>query len=233
MKNLPSQKAAVLIETAIIFPFFMFGVLFFIWIGLTLNGKSSLTTAGSRAIRLALTRADRNATQGVAPIQELDDWIDSNGFNQGPRIERFFAQGVNFDEALDYYRQKSIGTVFQGSGGRDLYQMPLQYSYALAYFYEYLKQSVGPTLKYPCDPYSESAADSYGSGCVSCIFVNPEENNITEPFSGQIPDDRMGFECSYQPSTFLLTPITNLLGYMTGGAHVPRLVFSRKFFLIK
>jgi len=233
-----NSKGGILIESAILFPIFLMGIFFCCWLGVTWNAKSSLTDAVSRAVRLAITRGDPSQA-GVPPIADVDDWVNNKGSPDMARVTALLSRGVDFNDAQIYYNNRSLGAVFAGmslnkvSGSPG---MPLGYSYALIYLYEYLKQSIGPSIRYPCDPYGNGAHDD-GAGCISCVFMNPDCKTVSgtnefDAYHGNVPDNRIGMECTFQPANFILTPLVRLFKYLSGNYNyaIPRIILKRKFF---
>lgn len=205
MSSSNQQSGAVLVEIAILFPLFFFGVLFFIWISTVFNAKSAMTNAVARAVRLAITRSDPNLVGGHT-IEDLEVFISSRV--QSDRFKILLSNNVDWQNAEDNYEDFNAGD--------KLSDLPPEYLYSLVYVYQYLRQSLSGELRYPCDPALPTEEDPpAGAGCIKCSFAG----NGTSEF---------GLDCSYQPSHILLTPMVNLLRMVSGEALMPQILITRR-----
>ena len=235
-----SQQGAIYIEYIFTIPLVLFGVFFFIWIGFIFNAKSAFTTSIYRSLKLGATRAQALDQGGVHLIPEVGDWLASPsgtspvGFG---RLGQLLAHGVDWTDAIEYYKadglnpdpnkpDRPVGWVFDS----DLHDMPAQYTYALIYAYQAMQISIGDTVRYPCNPDLNSKE---ASGCLRCIYVNPDSDPPGDIYS-QADDDapvgNYGFHCRFQPSHTFLNPIITALSILTGDIDRPLVVFERKFF---
>jgi len=205
-----------MIETAIFMPLVLLGILFFIWLGVTFNARTSLEAAVPRSIMLAITRGV-NERVGTDIIQDVQRWHDDPA-DVTDRLGKFLAKDVLFDpDALNYYQQHST-TVFDN---RALNEMPQEYIYAQLYVNEAMKQSVGSVVKYPC---------AGQPGCLNCAFLNPTTLDTITPYGDEPPRRKLGLECSYQLSSVLLDPIFSLLRLILGDAAIgPMIIRQRQF----
>lgn len=230
-----SERAATMIETAILLPLILFLIFLVIWIGISFHEKAALRSALGTGIRLAATRGDRllmHSTSGVIP--RIQEWVNnacpgviSPPFELDPVLEYNIPGGSTWGG--DYYNDGHPGkgalrvfsAYFGGHGQVSLHCMPPSYIFALIYIHESIRQSVGSSVKYPCDPFTDPEPE----GCVGCFFLNPDNFDQSDYEVGGVlappPTDRVAIQCDYRPSNFLLGPMTGLLRMMVGGSAGP------------
>ena len=218
------ERGATMLEIALTLPFFLIGIFLVIWIGVVIHGKSSLDAAVTKSLRLAATRGV-NELLGVSIISDVQDWLDSGAVNPSSRLQGLLAT-EEWDQAGPYYDELVSG-VFSG---KNLSDLPPEYIYALVYVNESMRQSVGPSLRSPCDP--NDLAN--GGGCMACSFLDPvsyrsafDEGTAT---SDDPPRRTMGLECRYQPAHFLLRPLVSLLAMIGGSTAAPLIVLKKRMF---
>ena len=207
-KNKHSEKAGVLLETVAALPLFLAGIFIFIWLAFYFHAKTSLSNSLGKALRISVTRG--NSPSSLGAIQDIDDWV--NYVNETPRLRRLLASsGENWSDVEDIYDNYTIETFHPTT--LSLRDMPPHYVYALVYLNEGLKQTIGPSVRYACDP---TAPD--GDNCLRCKFLNPDRaereagiQSIVDPPLGSI-----GMECQYKPALFILSPALKMLSLMTG-----------------
>ncbi|MBN8550902.1 MAG: pilus assembly protein [Deltaproteobacteria bacterium] len=223
------QRAATLIETAIILPLFLFFILFVIWLGISFHEKATLSTSLGGGLRAAATRSDfflMNSSTGILPAVQA--W---SGGSPDPALKPVLAHNAPgpSDWGEEFY--DSVDGTSKVFGGLPLGSLPKPYIFALIYVHESLRQSLGGSVRYPCDPYSSTDP----AGCVGCRFLNPEDGSL-DPYvdgSGNLlppPTDRLGLQCDYRPANFIIGPLTRILGQITGNptGGSSLLVFSAK-----
>ena len=219
-----AERGATMLEIALTLPFFLVGIFLFIWIGVVIHGKSSLDAAVTKSLRLAATRGV-DELLGVSIIDDVQDWLSSGSTNPGPRLQGLLAT-EDWGQAGPYY-DELVSEVFSG---RNLIDLPPEYIYALVYVNESMKQSVGPSLRMPCDP--ANLAD--GGGCMACSFLDPDSYRSAfdsgSPTSKPPPRRTMGLECRYQPAHFLLRPLVSLLAMIGGSTATPLIVLKKRMF---
>jgi len=226
VSNTQRQTGGVMLETALVLPLFLIGVLTFIWLTYSINLRSSLTSSISRALRLAVTRGNEEIV-GSRLIEDIDDWLD--GQNPTPRLEAMLAShDIGWQNAEVHYNNNTTWPVFH----RSLRQMPPVYTYVLVYLNEGMRQSVGSSLRFPCDPHAGQA----GTGCMSCTFLNPDNMKKDQPYQGlsgsnEPPLQSLGLECEVQPHNFILSPIFSLLRYVLGAATAPDFTIQQRSFI--
>lgn len=221
-----------MIEVAMLFPLFLVGLLFFIWLGVMFNARSSLSAAVSNAVRLATTRgADNQAGEKIVGqdlISAIDAW-HQNGSTSQTFEELMASPEINISDALYFYDSKS-SAIFDD---RTLRELPVTYAYTLAYVNEALRMSLGGYVRYPCDPEDISDTDpDDGAGCVGCVFLHPDYlNDAMYEHNGQRLDPParvIALECKYQPVSRLLAPIQSLLTMITGNAGFARILVTNR-----
>ncbi len=206
-KRAESEMGAVLLETAVLFPLFLFGVLLFMWIGTIFNAKSALTNAVSRSVRLAMTRSDEKLVGGHL-INDLEDFIIHG--SQSDRFKSLLSREVDWSTAEGNY------ATFNSVAGLSDVPAPAEYVYSLVYLYEYLGQSLSGKIRYPCDPTLPTSDEPpAGAGCINCIFAGDGKTDF-------------GLSCRYQPDVFLLTPMVRLLQYLAGDSAIPQIIIKRE-----
>ncbi len=218
-RKLSSESGVSLLEAAIGLPIALVFVLFMIWVGVYLNAKTALTSGMGRALRLAATRSDPNFSGGHS-IQVLDEWLDGVAVSDPEKLKRLLSNGTDWDFAQAYYNQITIREI--ATSGEQIGDLSKKYAYALVYLNEALRQSVGNSVRFPCDPKDEDLPGSYserqhGSGCLGCKFLDPEPNNADYTLS-----------CKFHAGADLLNPVSNLLGMLTGHYDIARPIISRE-----
>ena len=217
----------ILVETVLFFPFFLLGIMVFIWLGLVMNAKSALTASVSRAPRIAITRADSKLLGGHM-IQPIENWHDHTETQaERERVYKLLmyppenpATNWFWTDAEHRYNTEAV-KVFNPAGG--LRGMPPEYIYTLVYLNEYMRQSVGGSVRYPCEPDAPDAA-----GCFSCTFLNPDDwGTVPGSYNKTPPTDRIGVECRYQPGHYLIEPIQGLLRFVSGNGSTARVIVKR------
>ena len=215
-----SKAGATLVELAIVLPFLLFGVLFFIWIGVMMHAKSSLDASVTRALRLAATRG-ADEISGVDTIPRIHGWVAIPQTITDAQVEPLLAYNTPAGDWHSWYDQRA-NEVF----GQNFQDLSPEYVYSVVYVNESMKQSIGTSLKYPCDP----ADLSEGAGCLGCWFLNPETLNPGEAYASFAPRRRIGLECRFQPATGLLRPLVAVLSMISTHTSSPLLVFKKKLF---
>lgn len=188
------DSGATLVETVLVLPVVLFLVFFSIWLGVTGNNKAAFRDALTNAMHLAVTRSNPLvagvlSSVGGVPLQtgtlpDIDAWTNQILFTPaGPyatNVHKLLTWDGNAENWSATYANHYLTP---GSGGftpgvmqwvdnsvQDLHNMSPEYIYALVYIYQAMRQSVGNSIKYPCDPNGTSPAPS---GCLMCRFGNP------------------------------------------------------------
>ena len=224
------ERGAALVELALTLPIFLAGLLFFIWLGISFNATNSLKSAVPRAIRLAATRGPDDLL-GTRIIGDVHAWrADQNDEGRMPTLLSLPSE--HWGTALKRY-DESVAAVFGSSW--TLRDLPPEYTYALIYVNEAMRQSVGATLRFPCD--ADDPVD--GAGCLECEFLNPDSlkpasqmlKDGDSPYDIDPPRRSIGLECRYQPQTAVVTPLVRLLSLLAGKTMASTIVFSHKQFM--
>lgn len=229
------ESGAFMGELALTLPFFLLGIYLVIWIGINFNARASFRFGLSRAVRLAATRGDlrnlapldlsdpRQLNTEIIPV--IHDWVESGTYKAD--LDRLLVWHGD-PAGVAYYSTATTNPVFPCG----LQQLPPAYTYALVYLNESMRQSVGPAVRYPCDP--DSVIPSAGGpGCITCKFLNPDTSDET-PFVGGCavaPTRRISMECRFRQPNILLDAIRNMVRLVSGrdAAIVPPIV-ARAYF---
>ena len=208
-----------MVETAIVLPLVLLGIFFFIWLGTVMHAKSSLDAAVTRAVRLACTRGVKEVA-GLEIIERIQNWQGGAALST---VEMLLKNG-DIPNWMDWYTATS--TQFNFVSGLD--GLPSEYIYALVYVNEAMKKSIGSSIRYPCDPEDLSS----GSGCLGCVFLNPDDltslYDSPGPWGIDAPRRKIGIECRFQPAHAFLKPLVSLIGFLTGGLADPLIVLKKK-----
>lgn len=222
----PTEKGATIVETVIALPLFLAVFLFFIFIGIAYNAKTSLAQATGMA-RHAYTRG-QSSLVGSEIIQSVQDW-------QGGFVGSTYLPPADVQALLSSPAES--GSAFGAGGyynsttqtnyaGADFIDLPTPDIYALIYAYQSMLQSVGPTLRFPCDPNLAN-----GSGCMRCRNINPSEfdgSATLAPTTFGFNTQFIGLQCEYRPSSIFVDPIVALLRVMIGNAAMAPLIFVER-----
>ncbi len=223
--NKGSEAGATLVETALALPIFLAVVLIFIFFAVAQNARGSLTYAVTM-VRHAYTRGQAELI-GTDVIPSVQGWLAGSGgvwSNPPPDISALLATPA--EAATAFGSSGLYNTDSQNWFGVDLTALPAPYIYSLIYVLESMRQSVGPTLRYPCDPLAAG-----GEGCLLCRNLHPMESSGPGPYPvfGAVGFDQtfVGISCSYRPSNVFLNPIVNLLRLIVGTAGVQVITINR------
>lgn len=224
------ERGVAFVELAMTLPIFLMGILFFTWLGISFNATNSLKSAVSRAIRLAATRGPDDLL-GAEVISDVHNWRkDEDDVGRMPVL--LSSPAKHWGDALTHY-DAAVAAVFGSSW--TLRDLPPEYTYALVYVNEAMRQSVGATLRFPCD-----ANDPVnGAGCLNCEFLNPDTlksasqvlKDGDSAYDIDPPRRSIGLECSYQPQTVVLTPLLRLISILAGETVTSTIVFSHRQFM--
>ena|GEM_PF-4386367 len=225
--NLRSSRGAVLVETVIILPLVLVVLLILLWFGVMQNAKASLTQAVNNAVRLALTRSVLT-TQASPILGTVDAW--HNGESDDQSVNNIlFSYPPDPNDPLAALNQK-VAEMFDESGnGQELKDLPLTYAYSMAYLNQALQLSIGPSVRFPCEPID--AAGVVREGCVNCSFLRPADGallpmEVNDPF----PLDALGIECRMMPGSPLIRPISGMLRVITGGGYQGTVITRGKYY---
>lgn len=236
MRLVPSKfrsrvEGAAFVEFIFALPVFFLLITFFMWLAVLLNARTSLTLALGYATRLALTRAD-DARVGKDLILPVNDWID-NGRVDESLARLLFADTKGADWAHYSSSNSSLSPV-ASVFGESLQDMPKQYAYILIYIYESIRQSVGSSARFPCDPRNlDGTDDSDGFGCVKCEFLHPQDLSLeNERYGLDVPRTRARIRCEYKPDGVLSRLVSGMFGLVTGSSRAldANLIITRTTF---
>jgi len=229
------SRGASLIETAIVLPVALGAIFVIIGIAIMLNARSGLTSGMSQALRLANTRGNA-ALMGESVLGALDTYAASSSPGFTP-IAPLLSSNVSETDAAAFYN-----TCFGAVYGVELRQLPPQYLYTLAYLHQALKQTIGPSIRFPCAPPGGApptglnncqppAPSSREPGCIACYLLDSRDldlNPQTIPAGGgalSLDPNRIALRCEYSPASVFISPAIALLGlFQSGGVSGPAML---------
>jgi len=217
--GIADSRGVTLIEVSFGLPLLLLGIYAVIFFSMTLNARGSLTSAVSNGTRLAFTRSV-DAEMGTTLIPEVRAYLNS-GSATGALDQLLATPGLENTAFIPggggWYMTEWNATL---SLGNDISKLPPSYLYALVYTYRHFKQSVGSTVRFPCDPHDPVN----GAGCLRCTNLNastasraPSPNTL--PILGD-PDydlNAVGVSCEYRPADLFFTPLLRLVSGGTIG----------------
>jgi hypothetical protein len=194
---------------------------------MTLNARGSLSSAVSNGARLAFTRSV-DAEMGTTLIPEVQAYLNS-GIATGALDQLLATPGLEstafIPGAGGWYMSQWNATLGLNN---DISKLPASYLYALVYTYRHFKQSVGNTVRYPCDPHDPVN----GGGCLRCTNLNattgsraPSPNMSPALGDPNYDLNAVGVSCEYRPADFFFTPLLRLV---SGGSIGP-IIIERNF----
>lgn len=230
-------KGAALVEAVLFLPIFLaiiFGIIaFFVFF----NSYFSFQSAVANAPKLAVTRGNSNLVGGEI-IGVINEYWSDMAFTNPDKFKDIFCHLRNADDCLSEQDQLicnalSVGTVsslncnneaggydgwscnFYSSStcGNDVKEyFPPTYAYTVAYVFLAMRQSIGESVYYPCDP--DNPQD--GAGCLTCWFNQPQLTCQSSDCSKTALLDKIDITCRYKPDIFILSTALRLLGSLTG-----------------
>ncbi len=203
-----------MLETAIILPLVLVAIFIAIGLAAIANGRSALSSAMTEAMRLAATRGDMDLMGGEQMVIPVKRYLDTNELEE---LMPLLASGDVKFEDLKTFANECFGRVHST---QSLKQLPIQYIYSLVYIHQALRQSIGPSLNFPCNPPGGTPPSSICSaatrpGCVSCYLINPDTFDFTLISSDPDPN-RYAIRCEYSPSSVFLDPIYRIFSLFSG-----------------
>ena len=228
------ERGVSLVEVAIALPLFLAGIFLVIWIGYMLNVTSSFVTSATRAVRLSVTRGNPLNFEDNHIITKVGEWLESgNPFPSDARVQELLSHNLEtWNDAQYYYECASCApspdkqTTYAMQ--EHLVDLDPEYTYMLIYMYEGMRMSVGDSIRYPCNP-----ENSDGSGCLRCVFLNPETAETEPGGSATISQNAFGFECHFQPDHGMMQPVINMLNLITGDSLDQLLVLDHKIYMYR
>jgi len=226
-KRRRQTAGATMLETALILPLVLVIAFGLMYLSSAFNAKLSLKWAVGQAVRLAITRGDIRRV-GMRIIPSLSDFtglyaprIHSFTFSEATdQAKTLLSYQVPYNDAIQFYDTR-LFEPFQRDAHFDgnLNNSYPTFLYAIAYANETMRQSLGMSVKYPCDP--DGSGPNDGPGCFMCQFLNPDTMDLTGYVSvadvvgrAQIigpPIYKIALRCSYRPMSPFLQPISGLL----------------------
>lgn len=220
------ERAVTLVEVSIGLPLLLLGIYGVVFFAATLNARGSLMSAVSNGARLAFTRSVE-AEMGVTLIPEVQAYLNS-GSATGALDQLLATPGLEssaFAPGGGWYLGAWNSTLDLNS---DISKLPSSYLYALVYTYRHFRQSVGGSVRYPCDPHDPVN----GAGCLRCTNLNATTGSRAPSPSGSpvLGDsdydlNAVGVSCEYRPADYFITP---LLRFVSGGA-LGKIIIERNY----
>ena len=222
-KRQHSERGVTLVEVSFGLPLLLLGIYAVIFFSMTLNARGSLTSAVSNGTRLAFTRSV-DAEMGTTLIPEVRAYLNS-GIATGALDQLLATPGLENVAFLPgnggWYMNQWNSTL---SLGGDISKLPPSYLYALVYTYRHFRQSVGGTVRFPCDPHDPVN----GAGCLRCTNLNATTGTRaaslpSAPILGDSDYDlnAVGVSCEYRPADLFFTPLLRLV---SGGSIGPIII---------
>ena len=228
--NQNQDRGMVYLELIVVFPLFLalfLGMLFLITF---IHARNSLETSINVALRHAVTRGDLVRMEGEI-VPDINRWKE-NGGTYSTAEKYFITEGEDI--------QKYNAWISEVFVGQKLSDMPEQFLYALAYVNDTMRQSLGASVRFPCDPNKDN-----GWGCLKCFPVNPKayflsaSGGTTQPDT-PIPSEELeetlriyrgvGITCEYSPTRAILAPLNAVSEFIAGSIRQKYLLRSTKFF---
>lgn len=230
------MRGAALVEVSLMLTVFVAILMALLWLGLTMNARTSLTLSLGQALRYGVTRGLDSPFSGRDDFNEQIANYQSGGIASVDAAyqERFkrllYRRGASDTEADTDFNESVLDTFVNtpAFAPLTLRDMPATYIRALIGMHEFMRLKVGTGfLAYPCDN---------RPGCLGCRLLNPAyTNNAAQICSDAgrfhnnecfvspddrwpttkpewIPAGRIVMRCTYVPDFGLLRPFMLLLG---------------------
>lgn len=227
IRQADSERAVGLFELVIALPL-LFSLFFLLFhYPQYLNNVSSLRTAMSTGMRLAVTRGNNNLT-GMSRVTSGGDtragMIDPiNQLSDLGSVSRTACENAKLCRGDDLVSPETkLNETFSDELGIDANQVPTTYLYALFYTLETMERLSG-TLRHPCDPNEPN-----NGGCMQCRFLehpanDENEDGIVSP--AEIRPNVFRMRCEFRPRSAFYEIGTRFAG-AGNGIGVYRLTLS-------
>lgn len=214
-----------MIEFVIVFPIVLVILFVLIQGTMAINAKYALRTAVTNAARLAYTRGNGDIlgtidSRGVIPA--IDQYLEGGGCD--PQMDSIFRLGDGIpgsgcDALQTFFAQQAACSPFPNCAVPPCElpnDYPKSYSYFVAYALLGMREGLGGSVRYPCDPMIEE-----NDGCFSCDFLNPDATTGGPDGCGDASEDPAELpviyvRCRYRPIATVLNPIYRLLRMSSG-----------------
>lgn len=246
-----SATGATVVETVIFLPILLILVFFCYWLGVMSNTKAAFEVAVKHALYLAVTRSDplnvnlADAATGGLPsgvIGDVTAW-HTNGAGTPPPPSQLLPLLLSDGSASPNYgalwadpnygqlytaTNGTLSVIRNVNAGSSLHLLPTSYTYALIYLYQTMRQAIGNTVRYPCDPNNPSN----GSGCLLCHFTDPTGavGSFTAPAN---EGGHIGLSCSFTPDTLIGNALRALFGLVSGSTSTTPFVTMTQTALVR
>lgn len=205
-----------MVEIAIGMPLFLLLIFLLINVSAARDANSAMTMAVGPGIRLGITRGNSNLMGGG-----LIDGIDNFDWTKSASLQLFMSEGLAGGVS---YAQQVYDSNSQAVFGTDFKDLPKAYLYSIAYINQFMKESLGKRVRYPCNPSQDSedpTIDPRGPGCLLCQFINPAYTGTEDLYDsfGAPPTDRFGIACYYSPDNVVMRGVDHILKVL----HIPPL----------
>ena len=218
-KRFSTEHGATILEVSLTVGLFFAFLALFLWFGITLNARTSLTTSMGSGLHYGVTRGDPRSFGGVGANPDLEGYLSSGcpGNTASPynSLRLLYRKGGSDTEGVEDFVAGAPEAYalknFAGAGYSCFTDLPRQYLYSLAAVHQYMRTRVGKgMLNYPCDD---------RPGCLGCRFLNPDAvGDASAPLDSApatMTGDLIYMECVYVPDYKGLNPL--LSGLMGGG----------------
>ncbi len=196
------QRGAILLEIALTIPVFLTLVLFIVLFTVYQNASSTLTSAVFQANRLAITRA----ADEFRVIPTLNDFYRTGNistmkgllYHNGDAPQNYYMSSVGGEGYFLRYRTNDYSNI-------SITEAPITYLYSLVYAYTFMKDGVGSSLRFPCDPRTTD-----GGGCMQCYFQEPVTSPAVWLPEEGLSEKHYSLVCEYRPDTIFLYMLETL-----------------------
>lgn len=211
------DAGASMVETAILLPLILIAIFIAIGLAVVANGRSALSSGMTEGLRLAATRGDNSLMGGEDIIAPVRSYISSLDLSE---LKLLISSGQIEEADYALFLNRCFGSIHDTTS---LKTLPAQYIYTLIYINQALRQSIGPSLRFPCVPPGGSPPPGGGdcptardAGCVSCYLINPTSLDFTP--SDTADPNTYAIRCEYSPSNIFLDPIFRLFALFSPGS---------------
>ena len=169
------------------------------------NAKATLDVGVGRGLRMGATRGNiERSLSNVIP--DIDVW-QRTGTDAPPSTLKPFL--FSADSTLDHYDSWA-----EDRFKRKFRELPREWIYTMVYVNESLRQSLGGSLRYPCD-----ATERSNLSCLDCRFIDPllrPPDGVSSSSDLRLNPLRM--ECSYTPLAASFAPVLSLVEFLSGNS---------------
>jgi hypothetical protein len=228
-------RGAALLEIIICLPVLLMMMWLFLYVGIMYNARSSLVSAMENSLRVALTRS--NLSLSMADEESLYQYLDTlcsslSGSGRNALEPILFANQKE-EAGIDEYNRNTAHWKdwYQSGEGALFCEQPLHNIYAIVFIQLTMQNSVGNSVKFPCDPRSDDK--DAGAGCMRCIPLNPcslDRSLVKSSCDQSTIFHRVAIECEFRPDSVFVAPFDALANLVTGSNTNTLSVISHRAF---